>query len=91
MGGAALRGSQAISWLETVSATGVVEGEHRRRVDGSGAEPETTSQVSEDPKLPQPAERSSISRLTHHFLFAAADAGASQYFCEPDFFNRLLS
>ena len=73
MGGTALRGSQAISWPETVSATGVVEGEHRRRVDGNGAEPETTSQMSEDPKLPQPAAGSSISRPIHHFLFVAAD------------------
>ena len=76
MDGTLIRGSQAISWLETVSVTGTVEGEHRRRVDGSGAEPETTSQVSEDPKLPQPAGGSSISLLTHHFLFASAEMGA---------------
>ena len=74
VGRTALRGSQAISWLETVSVTWIVESEHRRRVDGSGAEPETTSQVSEDPKLPQPAGESAISCLTHHFLFVYIDS-----------------
>ena len=88
MDGTLIRGSQAISWLETLSATGVVEGEHRRRVDGSGAEPETTSQMSENPKLPQPAGGSSISRLTHHFLFASADTGRQSLLLRTGLFQQ---